>query len=230
MRMTADVLKRWSIGDSAELYSTRNWGLGYFGVNNGGHLVVNPAGDGKGSIDLKELVDELVQRGISAPLLIRFNDLLRSRVENLNDCFRRAIADYGYKGIYKGVYPIKVNQDRKVVEEIVEAGRKYHYGLEAGSKPELLAVMANLDDEEALIICNGYKDEEYIETALLASRLGRNVILVVEKPSELDLIKRIADKTGVKPKIGMRAKLATRGSGRWESSGGDRSKFVCDPS
>jgi arginine decarboxylase len=225
MRVTADVLKRWSIGDSAELYSTRNWGLGYFGVNNVGHLQANPAGDGKGGIDLKELVDELVQRGISTPLLLRFNDLLRSRVENLNECFRRAIQDYGYKGVYKGVYPIKVNQDRKVVEEIVDAGRKYHYGLEAGSKPELLAVMAMLDDEEALIICNGYKDEEYIETALLASKLGRTVILVVEKPTELELIHRIALKTGVRPKLGVRVKLSARGAGKWESSGGDRSKF-----
>ncbi|MEZ0228533.1 MAG: biosynthetic arginine decarboxylase [Planctomycetota bacterium] len=225
MKIAADVLKRWTAADSAELYSIRNWGLSYFSINDQGNMTVTPAGEGKGAIDLKELVDELVRRGISAPLLIRFNDILRSRVELLNECFRRAINDYGYKGAYKGVYPIKVNQDRTIVEEIVKAGRKYHYGLEAGSKPELLAVMAMLDDEDALIVCNGYKDEEYIETALLASKLGRNVILVVEKPSELELIKKIRDKTGVKPKIGMRAKLATRGSGRWESSGGDRSKF-----
>ncbi len=225
MKIAADVLKRWTAADSAELYSIRNWGLSYFSINDQGNMTVTPSGEGKGAIDLKELVDELVRRGISAPLLIRFNDILRSRVELLNECFRRAINDYGYKGAYKGVYPIKVNQDRTIVEEIVKAGRKYHYGLEAGSKPELLAVMAMLDDEDALIVCNGYKDEEYIETALLASKLGRNVILVVEKPSELELIKKIRDKTGVKPKIGMRAKLATRGSGRWESSGGDRSKF-----
>jgi arginine decarboxylase len=225
LKIAADVLKRWTAADSAELYSIRNWGLSYFSINDQGNMTVTPAGEGKGAIDLKELVDELVRRGISAPLLLRFNDILRSRVELLNECFRRAINDYGFKGAYKGVYPIKVNQDRTIVEEIVKAGRKYHYGLEAGSKPELLAVMAMLDDEDALIVCNGYKDEEYIETALLASKLGRNVILVVEKPSELDLIKKIRDKTGVKPKIGMRAKLATRGSGRWESSGGDRSKF-----
>ena len=131
--MTADVLKRWSIGDSAELYSTRNWGLGYFHINQAGHLAVHPAGAEKGGIDLKELVDELVQRGISTPLLLRFNDLLRARVENLNECFRRAIQDYGYKAVYKGVYPIKVNQDRTVVGEIVDSGRKYHDGLEAGS-------------------------------------------------------------------------------------------------
>ena len=225
MRVVADVLKHWTTADSSELYSIRNWGLNYFGINQAGRLVVTPAGAEKGSIDLKERVDELVRRGISTPLLLRFNDLLRARVELLNECFRKAIADYGFKSTYKGVYPIKVNQDQKVVEEIVAAGRKYHYGLEAGSKPELLAVMGMLDDEEALIICNGYKDEEYIETALLASKLGRTIVLVVEKPSELELIKRIADKTGVRPKIGMRAKLATRGSGRWESSGGDRSKF-----
>src|SRR2546423_11198432 len=205
MKIAADVLKRWTVADSAELYNIRNWGLGYFGINNAGRLSVTPAGETKGSIDLKELVDELVRRGISAPLLIRFNDILRSRVELLNDCFRRAISDYGYKGAYKGVYPIKVNQDRTIVEEIVKAGRKYHYGLEAGSKPGLLAVMAMLDDEEALIICNGYKDEEYIETALLASKLGRTVILVVEKPSELELIQRTSIKTGVRPNLGVRA-------------------------
>ena len=225
MRTTADVLKRWSIADSGELYAIRNWGAGYFGINDRGHLFVRPAGEARGTIDLKELVDELVRRGISSPLLIRFTDILRSRVELLNECFRKAIAEYGYKGAYKGVYPIKVNQHRYVVEELVAFGRRYHYGLEAGSKPELLAVMAMLDDEDALIICNGYKDEEYIETALLASKLGRAVILVVEKPSELELIRRCSEKTGVRPRIGIRVKLSTRGSGRWEQSGGDRSKF-----
>ena len=151
--------------------------------------------------------------------------MLRSRIVELNETFKRAIAEYGYKGEYKGVYPIKVNQHRYVVEEIVQFGRPYHYGLEAGSKPELLAVMAMLDDEEALIICNGYKDEEYIETALMASKLGRTVLIVVEKFSELALIAEIAKKIGVRPRIGIRVKLAAKGSGRWEASGGDRSKF-----
>jgi arginine decarboxylase len=159
------------------------------------------------------------------PLLIRFSDVLRSRIVELNETFKSAIAEYGYKGEFKGVYPIKVNQHRYVVEEIVQFGRPYHYGLEAGSKPELLAVMAMLDDEDALIVCNGYKDEEYIETALMASKLGRTVLIVVEKFSELALIAETAKKIGVRPRIGIRVKLAAKGSGRWEASGGDRSKF-----
>ena len=168
----------------------------------------------------------MARRGIGLPLLIRFSDVLKSRIVELNETFKRAIAEYGYKGDYKGVYPIKVNQHRFVVEEIVQFGRPYHYGLEAGSKPELLAVMAMLDDEEALIVCNGYKDEEYIsETALMASKLGRTVLIVVEKYSELSLIAEVAKKVGVRPRIGIRVKLAAKGSGRWEASGGDRSKF-----
>jgi arginine decarboxylase len=178
-----------------------------------------------GSIDLKELVDEVVRRGIGLPLLIRFSDILKSRVVDLHEAFKRAMTEYGYKGDYRGVYPIKVNQNRYVVEEITQFGRPYHYGLEAGSKPELLAVMGILDDEDALIVCNGYKDEEYIETALMCSKLGRKVLIVVEKFSELELIANTAKKIGVRPRIGMRIKLASKGSGRWEGSGGDRSKF-----
>jgi len=222
---STDVLRRWSIADSLDTYLIRNWGGGYFSINDKGHLVVHPAGEGKEAVDVKALVDELLQRGLSLPLLIRFSDILRSRIEQLNECFKKAIQEYGYQGEYKGVYPIKVNQHRYVVEEIVGYGKPYKYGLEAGSKPELLAVMAMLDTEGALVVCNGYKDEEYIETALLASKLDLTVILVVEKPSELDLIRQVSQKTGVRPIIGIRAKLATRGSGRWEASGGDRSKF-----
>jgi len=147
-------------------------GNNYFGVNEVGNVMAHPAGPEGGRIDLKELVDEVTRRGIGLPLLIRFSDVLKSRIIELNEAFKRAIAEYGYKGSYSGVYPIKVNQHKHVVEEIVAYGRPYHYGLEAGSKPELLAVMGLLDDEEALIICNGYKDEEYIETALMASKLG----------------------------------------------------------
>jgi arginine decarboxylase len=222
---SADILRRWSIADSLETYAIRNWGGGSFGVNEKGHLTVSPSGEGKGAIDVKELVDEVERRGIPCPLLIRFNDMLRTRIATLNESFRRAITEYGYKGEYRGVYPIKVNQDRYVVEQIVNYGRPYNYGLEAGSKPELLAVLAMLDNEEALIVCNGYKDDEYVETALLGSKLGNRIILVVEKPSELELIRKISQKTGVKPLIGIRAKLSSRGSGRWEQSGGDRSKF-----
>jgi arginine decarboxylase len=149
------------------MYNIRSWGCGYFGVNDAGNILVTPNGPHSPSVDMKELVDEVRRRGINLPLLIRFNDILKNRIVDLNEAFRRAITEYGYKGTYKGVYPIKVNQDRYVVETITRTGKAYNYGLEAGSKPELLATMAMLDDEDALIICNGYKDEEYIETALL---------------------------------------------------------------
>jgi len=225
MAAPAGMPRRWTIADSLETFGVRHWGGPYFSVNAAGHAVVHPNGPGTAEIDLKELVDEVRKRGIAPPLLVRFPEILRGRIVELNEAFRRAIGEYGYKGQYKGVYPIKVNQDRYVVERILEYGRPYHYGLEAGSKPELLAVMAMLDDEDALIVCNGYKDEEYIETALLASKLGRTVIIVVEKLSELRLIEEVSKKTGVRPRIGMRAKLSSRGAGRWEASGGDRSKF-----
>ena len=225
MSSAAGIPRKWNVGDSAETYGVKYWGNTYFSINEAGNVQAHPAGPDGACIDLKELVDEVARRGIGLPLLIRFSDVLRSRIVELNETFKRAIAEYGYKGGYKGVYPIKVNQNRFVVEEIVQFGRPYHYGLEAGSKPELLAVMAMLDDEEALIVCNGYKDEEYIETALMASKLGRTVLIVVEKFSELSLIAEVAKKVGVRPRIGMRVKLAAKGSGRWEASGGDRSKF-----
>ncbi|MDB4981783.1 MAG: Biosynthetic arginine decarboxylase, partial [Myxococcales bacterium] len=225
MSSTGGIPRKWNIGDAAETYGVKYWGNNYFSINEAGNVQAHPAGPENGRIDLKELVDEVARRGIGLPLLIRFSDVLKSRIVELNETFRRAIAEYGYKGQYKGVYPIKVNQHRYVVEEIVQFGRPYHYGLEAGSKPELLAVMAMLDDEEALVICNGYKDEEYIETALMFSKLGRTVLIVVEKFSELAHIAEVAKKMGVRPRIGVRVKLASKGSGRWEASGGDRSKF-----
>jgi arginine decarboxylase len=225
MSSAAGIPRKWTIGDSGEVYGVKSWGNNYFSINDAGNVQSHPAGVDGARIDLKELVDEVARRGIGLPLLIRFSDILKSRIVELNETFTRAIAEYGYKGDYKGVYPIKVNQHRFVVEEIVQFGRPYHYGLEAGSKPELLAVMAMLDDEEALIVCNGYKDEEYIETALMASKLGRTVLIVVEKFSELSLIAETAKKMGVRPRIGIRVKLAAKGSGRWEASGGDRSKF-----
>jgi arginine decarboxylase len=225
MHSPVGIPQRWNVVDSAEVYGIRSWSNGYFSINDAGHVVVHPRGPEQEVIDLKELVDEVRKRGISVPLLIRFSDILKSRIVELNEAFKRAIDEYGYKGSYKGVYPIKVNQHRYIVEEIVAYGRPYHYGLEAGSKPELLAVMAMFEDEDALIVCNGYKDEEYIETALTASKLGRTIILVVEKASELAEIARISRKTGVRPRIGIRAKLSSRGAGRWEASGGDRAKF-----
>jgi arginine decarboxylase len=222
---SSDVLRRWTVADSLDTYLIPKWGGGFFSVSEKGMLQCHPGGEGTPCIDVKALVDELSQRGLALPLLVRFSDILRARIEHLNQCFRKAIAEYGYKSEYRGVYPIKVNQDRYVVGEIVRYGKPFRYGLEAGSKPELLAVMAMLDTDGALVVCNGYKDEEYIETALLATKLGLTVILVVEKPSELELIRAVALKTGVRPIIGIRAKLSTRGSGRWEASGGDRSKF-----
>jgi arginine decarboxylase len=222
---TAPLTRRWTPADSLDLYNIRGWGNNYFSVDGHGHMVVHPGGHGSPAIDLKELVDEVRERGIGLPLLIRFSEIIKARVVELNEAFNGAIAEYGYQGAYRGVYPIKVNQDRYLVERLVGYGRPYHFGLEAGSKPELLAVMAMLEDEEAIIICNGYKDEEYIETALLASKLGRHVILVVEKPSELPLIRQMSLRMGVRPRIGVRSRLSARGSGHWEASGGDRSKF-----
>jgi arginine decarboxylase len=222
---TAPLTRRWTPADSLDLYNIRGWGNDYFSIDGHGHMVVHPGGHGSPAIDLKELVDEVRERGIGLPLLIRFSEIIKARVVELNEAFGRAISEYGYQGAYRGVYPIKVNQDRYLVERLVGYGRPYHYGLEAGSKPELLAVMAMLEDEEAIIICNGYKDEEYIETALLASKLGRHVILVVEKPSELQLIRQMSLKMGVRPRLGVRSRLSAKGSGHWEASGGDRSKF-----
>ena len=217
--------KRWTIADSLETYSIRQWGAGYFGINEKGNVMVHPGGPETPSFDLKELIDEVRRRGIVPPLLIRFTDVLRHRVVHLNEAFKKAISEQGFKGSYKGVFPIKVNQHRYVVEQIVAAGKQYGYGLEAGSKPELLAVMALLDDDDSLIICNGYKDEEYVETALYASKLGRKVVMVVEKPTELALIAEVSRRTGIRPRIGIRVRLSSRGAGKWEASGGDRSKF-----
>jgi arginine decarboxylase len=220
-----DPLRRWNATDALDLYNIPRWGCGYFGINEQGSLIVTPRGETGGQIDMKELIDELTGRGISLPILLRFSDILRSRIELICGAFNGAIKEYGYTGAYRGVYPIKVNQNRTVVEEIIQFGRPYHYGLEAGSKPELLAIMAIHQDEEALIVCNGYKDEEYIETALLASKMGRTVILVCEKPSEIDHIHRVSQRLKIKPSLGVRARLSSRGAGRWEQSGGDFSKF-----
>ncbi len=215
-------MNRWSVRDAAETYGVQNWGRDHFRVNDEGHLTV---GSGKRHVDLKELADDLTNRGIAMPMLLRFSQLLEARIALLNGAFAKAIADYGFGGSYRGVYPIKVNQSRKVVEAITKYGRKFHFGLEAGSKPELLAAMALLDDPEALVICNGYKDEHYIETALLASKLRHRVIIVVEKPSELELIRKVSQRMGIRPGIGIRLKLSARGAGKWEQSGGDHAKF-----
>jgi len=216
--------RAWSVHDASELYEVGRWGNGYFSVNSAGHVEVHPTRDPARAIDLKELVDRLQLRGISLPVLVRFTDILRHRLGDIHAAFQGAITQHQYQGSYCCVYPIKVNQQRQVVEEVLNFGRPYRFGLEAGSKPELLAVIA-IADNETPIICNGFKDAEFIEAAMLALQIGRNIIPVVEKYTELGLILDAADKLGVRPQIGMRVKLASRGSGRWQSSGGFRSKF-----
>jgi arginine decarboxylase len=208
-----------------ELYNIGNWGLNYFDINEKGNLEVYPMKSRGIGIDLKDLVEEIQSRGISLPVLIRFSDILQSRVEKLQDCFHKAIQNYDYQGGYFGAYPIKVNQQRQVVEEIVKFGRDYNVGLEAGSKPELHAVLALLKNREAPIICNGYKDREFIKLALIGRKLGKKVFLVVEKLSELRPILEISKEMKVEPMIGIRIKLTSSGSGKWEASGGERSKF-----
>jgi arginine decarboxylase len=215
---------RWTVSDAAELYDVASWGKGYFSVGENGHLMVHPTKDQGRQIDLKELVDTLILRGINLPILVRFAEILKHRVAEVHQAFESAISDHGYKGGYCCVYPIKVNQQRQVVEEVFQFGRPYGFGLEAGSKPELLAVLA-VADNATPIICNGFKDDEFIEMAMLAAKIGRRIIPVVEKYTELDLVVKYAARVGVRPSIGLRVKLASRGSGRWKSSGGYRSKF-----
>ncbi len=215
---------RWTVGDAAELYDVASWGKGYFSVGENGHLLVHPTKEMSRWIDLKELVDTLILRGINLPILIRFAEILKHRVAEVHQAFDSAISDHGYKGGYCCVYPIKVNQQRQVVEEVFQFGRPYGFGLEAGSKPELLAVLA-VADNATPIICNGFKDDEFIEMAMLAAKIGRRIIPVVEKYTELDLVVKYAGRVGLRPSIGLRVKLASRGSGRWKSSGGYRSKF-----
>ena len=213
-----------TVTDAAELYEVARWGKGYFSVSPSGHVLVHPTKDPSRSIDLKQLIDHLLLRGIHLPVLIRFRDILRHRLDDIHNAFKTAIAQHQYEGRYVCVYPIKVNQQRQVVEEVLDFGREYGFGLEAGSKPELLAVAAQAYNDTP-IICNGFKDAEFIEMAMMAQKIGRNVIPVVEKYTELGLILKYAEKVGVRPQIGMRVKLAARGGGRWQSSAGYRSKF-----
>jgi len=217
-------MRKWRIEDSEELYNTVGWGTSYFGINEKGHAVVSPK-MGAAKVDLKELIDELQQRDVSAPVLVRFPDILDSRIEAIHNCFQQASKEYDYKANNYIIYPIKVNQMRPVVEEMISHGKKFNLGLEAGSKPELHAVMAVNTDSDSLIICNGYKDEDYVELALLSQKMGKRVFLVVEKLNELRLIARIAAQLNVRPNLGIRIKLASSGSGKWEESGGDASKF-----
>jgi len=223
MAVDLDV-ESWTTADAADLYEIARWGNGYFSIRSDGNLLVHPDRTASRSIDLKQLVDRLEMRGIDLPILLRFGGILQDRLGQLHRAFSTAIGESEYQGDYCCVYPIKVNQQRQVVEEVLEYGRPYHFGLEAGSKPELLAVVA-LAGNETPIICNGFKDSEFIETMMLAHKIGRHIIPVVERFSELQLILDHAEKLGVRPRIGMRTKLATRGAGRWQGSGGFRSKF-----
>ena len=217
-------MRKWRIEDSAELYNINGWGLKYFSINDKGHVAVTPR-EGSASVDLKELMDELQVRDVTSPILLRFPDILDNRIEKISKCFQQAADEYGYTAKNFIIYPIKVNQMRQVVEEIVSHGKKFNIGLEAGSKPELHAVLAINTDENSLIICNGYKDENYVELALLAQKMGRRIFLVVEKLNELRLIADISKRLKIRPNIGIRIKLASSGSGKWEESGGDGSKF-----
>ena len=214
----------WSIAEASELYEIARWGAGYFSIGASGSVHVHPTKEPDRFIDLKDLTENLVLRGIDVPVLIRFSDILRHRLKDIHDAFQTAIAQNGYQGRYVCVYPIKVNQQRRVVEEILKYGRPFGFGLEAGSKPELIAVAA-MASNESPIVCNGFKDAEFIEMAMLTQKVGRTVLPVVEKYSELGLILEYSQKVGVRPTIGMRVKLASRGSGKWQSSGGYRSKF-----
>jgi len=218
-------IRAWTTKDSAALYNVAGWSSGYFRINDAGHIEVTPSGPDGPSLDLYDLVLDLQRRGLSIPLLMRFPDILHSRVRTLFGCFENAIAEYGYRGRYRGVYPIKVNQQHQVVDELVRFGHPYGLGLEAGSKPELLAGLVLLDNPDALLVLNGYKDVEYMETALLSQRLGRYPIVVIDRYREVDVLLEVSRRLGIRPHIGVRAKLTTRGAGKWMESTGDRSKF-----
>ncbi len=218
-------LRAWTIKDSLELYNVSGWGRGFFSINEAGNVTVTPGGPGSVKIDLKELVDDLRSRGLNLPVLIRFSDILRTRVGQLFGAFQQAIAENEYQGTFRGVYPLKVNQQRQVVEELMQHGRPFNLGVEAGSKPELLVALAVQENPEALILCNGYKDRAFIETALLAQKLGRRVVITMDRMGELDTILAAAAELDLRPVIGVRARLATKGAGKWVESTGDRSKF-----
>ncbi len=224
--LTHDFIdSKWKVSDALETYRIRQWGKGYFGINKAGHVTVHPSKRADASIDLKNLIDELQTRGIQLPILLRFTDILRHRVGEIHQAFKAAIHEYEYQGGYSCVYPIKVNQQRHVVEEILDYGKQYGFGLEAGSKPELLAVLALTNGGETPIICNGFKDDEFIKMTVLARKLGKNVIPVIEKFTELETLVRYAEEANITPVCGVRVKLAARGAGRWKYSAGFRSKF-----
>src|SRR6266705_1216168 len=223
-----EEMKDWDVESAIATYNVDGWGSGYFTVNAEGNVVAKPLQENGGSIDILEVVNEARARGLSFPLVIRFQDLLRHRVEAINRAFQSAISEFGYQNHYRGVFPIKVNQLREVVEEIVDAGERFHFGLEAGSKPELVAALAMQKGPESLIICNGYKDPAFIRIALLGRKLGKPVIIVAEKLEEVEQIIRASKEVGLEPYIGIRARLHSKGSGKWSPSGGENAKFGLD--
>lgn len=223
--LEGEAEEAWTTEDSEELYRIRGWGEPYFSINAAGNITVSPQGDRGGSLDLHKLVEGLKQRDFQLPMLVRFSEILEDRLERLNACFARAIARYSYEGVYQGVFPVKCNQQRHIVEDLVRFGKSYQFGLEAGTKPELMIAMASLDTPGSLIICNGYKDDSYIETAMLGQRLGQKVIIVLEQVEEVDVAIAVSQRLGIQPVLGVRAKLAAKGSGRWGDSAGDRAKF-----
>src|SRR5215468_2113282 len=225
MSNSSDANDRWDIPAARNLYHVHRWGAGYFDVNDAGHVVARPLRDAGAAVDITDVIEEAKGRGLKFPLLIRFQDILRHRVESINLSFRNSISEYGYQGKYRGVFPIKVNQLREVVEEILDAGKPYDFGLEVGSKPELLAGLALQSQMGSLIICNGYKDTAFIRMALLGTKLNKKVIMVVEKLEELRQIIAVSRQLGVEPLIGVRSRLLSRGAGKWAESAGENAKF-----
>jgi arginine decarboxylase len=215
----------WTIEDSRDLYNVEGWGIGYFDINPLGHVTVHPTREPERGLDLYELAMDLEAQGVGLPLLLRFSDILRTRIEMLTDRFQNAMTEFEFTGGYTTVYPIKVNQQRHVVEEIVAYGQRYHVGLEVGSKPELQAVLAMTERTDYMIVCNGYKDEEYIRLALMGQKLGHTVLIVLEKISEVDTLLKVADEMEIEPTAGIRIKLSTTGAGRWSETAGEKSKF-----
>jgi arginine decarboxylase len=225
MSTTTDAAEAWDIEAARNLYHIHRWGARYFDINDAGHVVARPLQDAGVAVDLTDVIEEARGRGLRFPLLIRFQDILRHRVQSINEAFRRSIAEYEYQGRYRGVFPIKVNQLREVVEEILDAGKPYDFGLEVGSKPELFAGLALQDEVGSLIVCNGYKDADFIRMALLGIKLGKEVILVIEKLEELRQVIQVSRQLGVEPLLGLRVRLLSKGAGRWAGSGGENAKF-----
>jgi arginine decarboxylase len=225
MSNPTDNAAPWNIDSARNLYNIQRWGAKYFDVNEAGHVTAKPLQDAGSSVDITDVIEEAKGRGLKFPLLIRFQDILRHRVEAINKAFQNSISEFNYQGSYRGVFPIKVNQLREVVEEILDAGKPFNFGLEVGSKPELFAGLALQNQLGSLVICNGYKDAEFIKMALLGIKLGKRVIMVVEKLEELKQIISISKQLGVEPLIGIRARLLSKGAGKWAESGGENAKF-----